>query len=404
MYVGVNSLGAQDQATSFQTYWALFFACTGFIDGIMQETTRAVAAGRSHEHAGSTHAPWRLGAAVAVAAAVLAIVTAPLWRGYTELPHLGTGVSLLAAGLASYAFQAVVSGLLSGLQLWGSYARLMALDSGVRLVLVVIAFAAGWGLDAFLVVTVIGAASWLVMLAADARVRAAVGAGIDVEMGTFVRRAGSAMAASGASAIVITGIPLLINGAFPTAGSAVTVAGIINAVTLTRAPVLVPLQRFQSALIVRFVQARSAWSSLALPVAAVLGVGVVGAAAAWALGPWILRTFYRADLFVPGHLLAALTFDAACTGVVMVTGAAVVAAKAHRAYVGGWLAAAVVAWAVLNTPLALEPAVCLALLVGPLAGAAVHTVAFAQAARSGKVRGGAGTGGVDKHGAPEGLH
>lgn len=360
---------------AFQAYWGLFFAATGFLDGIMQETTRGVSSSRETGRVG-TGRPWRLGAWIGGPVFVVALVVGLLW-----LPRLMRGeapvevaAAFLAFGLLTYAFQSVLSGVLSGLGLWGRYAGLVALDSGVRLLLALVAWQLGWGMIAFLLITVVGALSWLVVLWGVPR-----GVLIDVSRHAFTRRVGSAMLATGASAALITGFPVFVQSNFePGAGELVTVAGIINAVTLTRAPILVPLQRFQSALIVRFVEQReSLYRALALPVLAVLGVGIVGAGLAWLLGPWILATFFKPDLFVPGALLAVLTFASACTGSLMVTGAAALASELHKAYVAGWVVASVVAFGVLwLAPLSLEVGVCVALIAGPVAGGLVHAAAL----------------------------
>lgn len=368
---------------AFQAYWGLFFAATGFLDGIMQETTRGVAGARDTGRSG-TGRPWQLATVIGGGVLVVALVVGFFWMPVLLRGHapVGTAAAFLAFGLLTYAFQAVLSGVLSGMGLWRRYAGLVALDSGVRLLLALVAWRLGWGMTAFLIITVIGALSWLVILVAGGTVRSLV----DVPHPVLTRRVISTMFATGASAALITGFPVFVQStSAPDAGTVVTVAGIINAVTLSRAPILVPLQRFQSALIVRFVEQRSRlYTALLAPIGAVLGLGVIGAGAAWLIGPWILDTFFKEDLWVPGLILAALTFASACTGSLMVTGAATLASELHRAYVLGWVAASVVAFGVLwLAPLSLEAAVCTALLVGPVAGGLVHVLALRQAAGAG---------------------
>lgn len=368
MWIASWALDAEHGYNSFLAYWGLFFACTGLIDGITQETTRAVAASREMDVRGSAN-PWKLGAAVgAVVAAV--VLLAGLFAMSRIVPtHPGTATGLLALGLISYAFQAVLSGVLSGSGLWNRYAALVALDSGVRLVLAVVVWALGGGLVEFLAITVIGALSWAVILAfAPVRVH------LDVDRGAFLRRVGSAMVASGASAALITGFPTAASAAFPAATAGATVAAINNAVMLTRAPVLVPLQRFQSALVVRFVERRdNVYKALAAPVGAILGVGLIGFAAAWLIGPWILRVAYKPELFVGGLTLGLLTFASAFMGMLMITGVAVLALERHAFYVAGWLAATATAFAVLFlAPWGVTATVVVALFAGPIVGALVH--------------------------------
>ena len=368
MWIASWALDAEHGYNSFLAYWGLFFACTGLIDGITQETTRAVAASRETQARGSAN-PWKLGAAIGVALAVIALLAGLFAMGRIVPTHPGTATGLLAFGLLSYAFQAVLSGILSGSGLWNRYAALVALDSGVRLVLAVVVWALGGGLVEFLAITVIGALSWAVVLAlAPVRVQ------LDVDRGAFVRRVGSAMVASGASAALITGFPTAASAAFPAATAGAAVAAINNAVMLTRAPVLVPLQRFQSALVVRFVERRdTVYRALAAPVGAIMGVGLVGFAAAWLIGPWILRVAYKPELFVDGLTLGLLTFASAFMGMLMITGVAVLALERHAFYVAGWLAATATAFAVLFlAPWGVATTVVMALFAGPIVGALVH--------------------------------
>lgn len=383
IYVASWALG-NDEFAAFQAYWGLFFAATGFLDGIMQETTRGVSSARETGRRGGGR-PWRLAAVLGSLVLVAALVIGYFWMPLLLRGHAPTSVAttFLAFGLFTYAFQSVLSGVLSGMGLWRQYAGLIALDSGVRLLLAMFAWQLGWGIPAFLLITVIGALSWLVVLGMSAKAR--VPGFVDVSRSMLTRRVGSAMLATGASAALVTGFPVFVQStSSPDAGTWVTVAGIINAVTLTRAPILVPLQRFQSALIVRFVEHRSnLYSALAAPVGAVLGLGVVGGALAWLIGPWILETFFKEGLQVPGLILAVLTFASACTGSLMVTGAATLASELHRAYVAGWVVASVVAFGILwLAPLSLEAGVCTALVVGPVTGGLVHAVALRGASRA----------------------
>src|SRR5699024_7109464 len=145
-------------------------------------------------------------------------------------------------------------------------------------------------------------------------------------------------------------------------------AAVIYAVTLTRAPLLVPLQQFQSAIIVRFVQGdRSPWNALAGPLAIVWGVGLLGSGLAWLIGPWLFEVILRQEIFaVPGSLLAALTLGATATATLMVTGCATIAYDRHGLYLAGWVVATVVAVAILMGPWSLAMGAALALIVGPL--------------------------------------
>ncbi|MDU0479076.1 hypothetical protein QVA66_07465 [Staphylococcus chromogenes] len=364
----------------FMAIWGLFFACTGLIDGLTQETTRAVSSQQETGKHGDAR-PARFALLVGGALLLLVVSTSFLWIGRLVASDHILAVALVAIGLLSYAFQAMLSGSLSGLKLWNQYAGLLALDSGIRLALVLVGWALGWGLEAFLLVTVVGALSWIAIVVCSARAKAALRVITDVSSSVFARNALQAMCATGATAVLITGFPTAMKLTLSDAPeTGVTMAGLMFAITLTRAPILVPLQRFQSALIVNFVENRGQlFKALIRPVAAVMALGAIGAVAAWLIGPWILTTFFKPDFFVPGHILAILTFASAGTGSLMITSTAAIANELHRLYIAGWVVASVFAFAILLLPLSLPVAVCSALLISPIAGAVVQVTGMKMA-------------------------
>lgn len=385
LWIASWSLDANTHLLFFQAYWALFFASAGFIDGITQETTRSVAAAREEGRKGSAN-PWRMAFVIGGIVLLVAGVAGVLFMGRAVPSDPTTATTLLVIGLVSYVYQAVVSGILSGARLWNQYAGLIALDSGVRLVLATFAWWAGWGLPAFLLITVVGAASWIIVLGASRHARSHIRVSLDVDRSEFMRRVGSAIVATGASATLITGLPFVVMAAFPAIepGTGAAVAAINQAVLLTRAPVLVPLQRFQSALVVRFVEHQERiYASLARPIAAILGVGAVGFVAAWLMGPWILRAFFRPELFVPGLPLGLLTFASALMGALIITGTAVLALEMHAWYVAGWVTGTAATFTLLFaiptvffTGVAVT--VIIALMIGPLTGSLVHIAGLAR--------------------------
>lgn len=380
LYIAARALGS-GLYDSFNAYWSLFFALGGVVDGVMQETTRGVSAARETSRPGTAR-PWRLAIALALVLLVLG-GTAACWI-YVLVPNPpAVAVPMLAMGLASYVFQSLLSGLLSGTKRWGTFARLLIADNGLRILIGALGWSMGWGLWVYLLVTVVGTSSWLLVLVLEPQARSACHAPVDVSLRQFTRRVGSAMLATGSTAALITGFPMLIQAtASPQVGATLTVSGIMMAVTLTRAPILVPLQRFQSALIVRFVDAQShLLRALQLPLLGVLGVGLLGAGAAWAVGPWILRWLFDPGFAVPGLILAILTFASSCTGCLMITGTAALATERYAAYVIGWLTASAVAFGILLAVPSLAAGVCSALILGPVAGGLIHLGALCRAAR-----------------------
>jgi O-antigen/teichoic acid export membrane protein len=154
---------------------------------------------------------------------------------------------------------------------------------------------------------------------------------------------------------------------------------VILAVTLTRAPLLVPLTAMQGNLIAHFVDQRTERVRALLAPAALIGaIGAVGVLAAGLLGPWLLRVAFGADYQTSGALLAWLTAAAVAIAMLTLTGAAAVAAALHRAYALGWVSATVVSTLLLVLPLPLETRTVVALLCGPLVGIGLHLAALAR--------------------------
>jgi O-antigen/teichoic acid export membrane protein len=185
----------------------------------------------------------------------------------------------------------------------------------------------------------------------------------------------TAMAAALASAVLVMGFPVLIT--LSAGGDLEASAGaVILAVTLTRAPLLVPLNSFQGALISRFVDHRDHLvRSLAVPVAVVVAVGAVGTITAGLIGPWLLDTVFGSDYRLSGAAVAALTAGAVAMAVLTLTGAMALAAGRHRFYAAGWWVATGVSIGLLFVPADLTVRVPVALIAGPLIGVVVHLAA-----------------------------
>ena len=103
LWVASWSLDAGTQMLYFQAYWSLFFASAGFIDGITQETTRAVSSARTSGVARTAN-PWRLGGVIAAIVSVLALVLGVLFMGQLVPLSPGVATGLLVFGLCSYVF------------------------------------------------------------------------------------------------------------------------------------------------------------------------------------------------------------------------------------------------------------------------------------------------------------
>jgi O-antigen/teichoic acid export membrane protein len=362
----------------FGVFWGAFGLAAGAANGLLQEAAREVRSARYTDIAsGPRTRPMRVAAVVGVVAALLIMGSSPLWSGHVFVESRGLSVVLLSVGLAGFCLHATLLGMLAGVGRWTQYGALMVTDAGIRVAVAAATFVLGWGLVGFLWATVAGAVAWLIMLIASPATRAAARLLTPGGTLTFLRGAAHSIAAAGASAILVMGFPVLLKA---TSGDLGATGGVvILAVTLTRAPLLVPLTAMQGNLIAHFVDQRTErLRALMGPAVAVVGLGLAGVLVAGLFGPWLLRTAFGPEYRAGGALLALLTTAAVAIALLTLTGAAAVAAALHRAYSLGWVGATLASVLLLLLPLDLQTRTVVALLCGPLVGIAVHLAALAR--------------------------
>ncbi|MDT5098820.1 MAG: hypothetical protein QOC76_2557 [Mycobacterium sp.] len=362
----------------FSVFWGAFGLVTGAANGLLQEATREVrSVGDAEVVSGPRTHPMRVAAKVGVVAAIVIAASSPLWSGHVFVQSQWLSVALLSVGLAGFCLHATLLGMLAGVGRWTQYGALMVTDAGMRVAVAVATFLIGWGLVGYLWATVAGAMAWLILLIASPSTRAAASLLTSGSTTTFLRGAAHSIAAAGASAILVMGFPVLLKA---TSGDLGATGGVvILAVTLTRAPLLVPLTAMQGNLIAHFVDQRTErLRALVAPAVFVAALGAVGVVLAGVFGPWLLRVAFGEEYRAGGALLAWLTTAAIVMALLTLTGAAAVAAALHRAYAAGWISATLASMLLLLLPLGLETRTVIALLCGPLVGIAVHLGALAR--------------------------
>ncbi|VBA61857.1 hypothetical protein [Mycobacterium attenuatum] len=378
IYLAARNL-APSGFSVFGVFWGAFGLVAGAAFGLLQETTREV---RSMQYldvvpdGGRIH-PLRAAAFVGIAAAVVIAGSAPLWSGRMFVEARWLSVGLLSVGLAGFCLHATLMGMLAGMNRWTQYGALMVTDAVIRVAVAAATFVVGWGLAGFLWATVAGSVAWLIMLAVSATTRGTARLLTPGSTATFLRGAAHSITAAGASAILVMGFPVLLKLTSDELGARGGV--VILAVTLTRAPLLVPLTAMQGNLIAHFVdESTHRVRALLSPAAVIGGIGAVGVLAAGLVGPWLLRALFGPQYQASGALLAWLTAAAGAIAMLTLTGAAAVAAALHRAYSLGWVGATAASGVLLLLPLPLETRTVVALLCGPLVGIVVHLTALAR--------------------------
>lgn len=361
-----------DQNADFLAFWGVLFGLFGVLTGLMHEATRAAKAASSALTKSGPGAPIVLSSVLIGAVVALALALGSPWWIPPLVPTSGPLLWLgLVLATVLYAGHVGLAGTLGGRQHWGNYSALAAGESLVRLGVVAAAAMLGLGLGGLELAALSGTLVWLVFVFLTPTGRSALHQRADVGMRGYFKRCGYSMATAASSAVLITGFPALIKLMSDDLQFA-NAAPLLLAVSLTRAPILIPLQAFQGVVMTKLMESdQPTHRVLGRPVALVLAVGAAGGLLAAWVGPTIMLIF-GPDYSLDGMWIGLLTFDAALLAVLTLTGTAALAAARHRIYLAGWFTATVVSVALLAVPGRLDLMVVCSLAAGPLAGSAVH--------------------------------
>jgi hypothetical protein len=365
LIVAARELPEADSA-DFLVFWGVVFAMYGVLNGVSTETTRAVTTTRDPATAPTRVMPVAIGFGLVLVA--LVGLSGPAWA-----PHVfgSQWVSLLGAtvlGTTLFSFHVAVTGVTTGRGAWSGYALLVAGETSGRLTLFLVVAVVAAGVGGFAFASAVASGFWLVATLASTRYRHLWTQRVDADVAGMVRRLVASCSAAGVSALLLVGFPVLLRVTTSDevfAGA----APIVLAVSLCRAPLLVPLGAYQNVVVARV--AAHGVRALGPILLGLGGLTAVGALAAWPVGPWALRTV-NPDFHVDGPVFSGLVLGAGLVAVLTVTGAAAVALDHHVVYLAGWIAATVTTLAMLLVPWGLDERVVSSLLVGPAVGVAVH--------------------------------
>lgn len=382
-YRGLSHGGDATEYADFMVFWALLFGVYGVVVGVQNEATRAVGSSARQQEQGRALPP---GPRVVWAAVLLSLVTAALmvisspWWGPRLVPASMPGaVPVVALGIVSYGVYECILGSASGLRQWNVYSLMVSGDGAVRLLLVAVVALLGWGLFPLETACVVATVVCLALAVLSPRGRMVLSARSDVGWSRLIRNCLLSCVSSTSTAILVTAFPTIIK---LTAGdeSAAILGGTITAISLTRSPILMPLQAFQGVAITAFLrERRSVLRVLLKPVLLLCAVGIPAAAVAGLVGPWAMRLLYGSAIEAAPWTFVGLTLAAIPLAVVTLTGTAAVACSAHSWFSAGWFTAALVAAALLLLPLELPMRVCIGLFTGPLVGALIHLTGIRRA-------------------------
>lgn len=361
---------------AFAVFWSTVYLFGAAVGGVQQEVTRAT-------HPVDAGAPDRVLSRFALIG-MGGILAAGLVVGWLISPVAFsadpvTMTAAFAIGISGYFVVAVLTGALYGLEQWRAIAVLVTVDAVLRAVVLVLAFVlnASAGVLALLIAIPFPVSFLIVWVAL--RRRLARGYVLDVEARRLVANAIGTAVAAAATGIMVTGLPLLLRATMP-AADPVVLASLILIITITRAPLIIPVMALQNYLIVDFRRAATrVWTRL-LRYVGVLALGtVLLAAAAWLWGPALVDLLSSGRYTVDSPTAGGVVLSAGLVALMCVTGPALLSEQRHRWFVTGWVVAALLTIAALFVPLAPVERTLLALLMAPAAGLAVHLVCIGTA-------------------------
>ena len=399
------------ELTEFLLFWSALFTVTGVITGLQPEITRAVGTARTyaaadgvasaHPVSDGTPAPQgarvvTVAAALGAIAGALVLVSSPLWAGQ-QIPHsAAVGVTVMAVGVFLYALQATISGVAAGEDRWYLFATVGGLESAGRLLFMLAVALLIPSLAGLEVATVIPMGLWLILALVTFSGRRLWVARADVPAGRLTVNILWSFLSSAAAAMLMMGFPNVLKASGAAESEPVVLGTLILAISITRSPIMIPLQAFQGVAVSAFLKQRHRpVAAFIKPAAAVVAVGAVGALAAYLVGPLLFRLIYPPaagtesayEAAASGLSLGALVFASALLALMTLSGNMALAVNQHRIYLAGWVVAAVVTLGLaFLLPAPLVPRAVVALAVGPVCGFVVHMVGVSMASRAEETR------------------
>lgn len=358
--------------TAFAVFWSSLFLIVGAMGGLQQEVARAGFDRRASALVPARSRPVVVGLGAAAALAVVLAVSSPLWAPRVFASESVALVVALVGGACAYTLVATLAGSLYGIAAWVPLAAMIALDGIARLLFVGIALvvapepvALAWAVVLPFPLAVLVVVPWV---AARARERLA----LDVGYGRLSANAARTIVAALATALIVSGFPALLRATTPDAPDAV-VGPLILVLTLTRAPLVVPMLAMQSYLIVHFQRdtARLVRRALVLSAVVLVVAGLLAVLLA-AIGPQLFGALFGAEFALGGLTIGGLVLSSGLIAALCVTGPALLARAQHSIFTAGWIASAAGLVLALLVPGEVAVRTIVALSAGPLIGLALH--------------------------------
>lgn len=326
---------APEHYLTFTVTWSAIYLIVAAVAGVQQEVTRSASLAPVPARAGTSMIS-RFAATMSVGAVAIVLASSFLWGPPALGEQFAQVLPAILTATAAYTLVAVLSGVFYGARRWRAAAGMTVTDAVLRLVLVLVVIVLGLSGAAYAWATTLPFAASLLALWFVSGRRAVRHVQFDAGASDLIRNSLSTVGAALATGVMISGLPLLLgitSRGLPDA----ELSALILVLTLTRAPLVIPLLALQSYLVVTFRDQ----PHLALRRTFLWGSGLVGLTVILALlgglvGPWLVEWIYGAAYALPAPIFGLIIGSAGLTALLCLTGPAALAAGRHRSYVTGW--------------------------------------------------------------------
>jgi O-antigen/teichoic acid export membrane protein len=389
-FLAARWLGPAEYA-KFAVFWSVLFVIVGCLTGIAQEVIRVARVMKLRLDAGLAADPGLnrnpriavLAVSIGTGSAAVVLLTGLFWGPPIFGANWPLAIVLLSLAGVLVGGALSVGSMVAGFARWRTYSLLVVMEGLARISFFVVAAVLVPTVRGFSIAAVLAfVPGLLVALLWGPLRRESFSIRSDSPVAESTTRILRAMAASGLSGVLVIGWPALLSPAAdanPRGATASSLGVLILLVTLTRTPIMVPLTSFQNVLVARFtgldLHGRRRWVASGAGVIVVASGLLAGLAAL--IGPPLLTLVFGAKYQAGAGVIAGLTAATAGLGIITLTGIAAMTAARHSIYLLGWGTAIVVTLVLLFlAPLPIQWATVLALVAGPLAGAAIQALAL----------------------------
>ena len=359
----------------FASFWSALYLVVGALAGVQHEASRASRPFTESQHRGTTVRD--LTASLALLTAIALGSTAPWWS-QAVFAQEGRALALpLIVGAVGYVVIAVLSGVLGGLRSWRIIASITVADALVRVTTFSLAIAMGANVSTIIWIVSLPFAAVAVLsttlLSSTIRGRYVIEDTLSQLAWNTVRTVGS----GAAMGVLITGFPAML-AATTSAPDQLTSSAMFVA-NLVRSPIIVIAMSLQVFMVQKLRDSSQPKAILTKVGVALVTLGVVATTLGALLGPTVLEAVFGGEYSLNSTLFAILIASSVPTGALFFSGAGLLAANRHGAYVLGWaVAAALSVAALLVFRDEFQSALIAATVAAPTIGLAIHACGLAR--------------------------